>query len=241
VPYAPTQPARRALRTITRVAVMSRTRVRARRTAAVLATAALGLTGCGVGDAGAAATVGDETVPVTDVEDYVRDYARQSGQDQLDHATATRAAQWLVQQRITMELVDRAARELDVRVTEAETSRVVRATRAQAQQQFPDYEQFVAQFFLTDELLPQAARAAAQQEKIALEILGREPRTQEEYQQAQSEAAGRIREVAEESGLDVTVNPRYGRWDGQTLVPGGGALVQTAQDTGAQGAPQPAP
>jgi len=177
--------------------------------AALIATAAL--TGCaGLGNPGMAAQVGDETITVSFLQEQVGEAlehdAQSSGGADRSVSYVSLNQRSLLQQMIHDRLIVLTADRLGVSASEAEVEAVKDEFRQQGQ-------------YLPPDMVDEVARFVALRRSLNTRLLGKTPRNQQEQSEADQRLVEEMRTVARDVG--VTVNPRYGRWNGIQLVPGG--------------------
>lgn len=176
--------------------------------AAALLVAAPLLTGCSTESRpGAAAVVGGEPIPVSDVQARVeatRDAQRaQPNADQLIGASGPMMKQQ-VSFLVTLEIVEAAAEDAGVAVTRADVQR----ERATAEQSVGSAEDLERVFLLPEQTPPVSA------DQIDDVLRGNLMYRGLAEQLGSNEEVGRV--LAETSDeLGVEVNPRYGEWDPQ--------------------------
>lgn len=200
------------------------------------------LTGCGLQPGGTAAEVGDTVITVADIEGYVQDYATESGTDNLPSDQAAQVTRSLVERRVTMELFEQVAADLDVTVPDAELAEAVRTARSAVNDMPPEqYQQVVQQDLITKDTLDDSIRWLTLRDALVAELLGEEqPEDQEQAARMQAEFNNKLSEAAADADAEVEVNPRFGSWDGasSTLNADGSALVDlSTTDQGQQELP----
>ena len=177
------------------------------------------LSGCATPvKAGAAAVVGDERVPTSSVEattTSVREQAQEEDLGELDGATLNRiTVERAIRSLLTAELAEREG----VSVTEGEVDDyLARSCAGRVSSSTSTHEHGVPSTELRGEV-----RDFLLRQKVGEELVeGTGPEVEQERGAAVSEA---FVALAEEIG--VSVSPRYGTWDAQTvsILPGEGDL-----------------
>lgn len=181
-------------------------------------------------------------ITVGEIEGYVQDYARESGADTLPSDQAAQVTRSLVERRVTMELFEQVAAELEVTVPDAELADAIRTARSAVNGMPPEqYQQVVQQDFITKDTLDDSIRWLTLRDALVAELLGEEqPETQEQATKMQAEFNKKLSEAAASAGAEVRVNPRFGSWDGasSTLSADGSSLVDlSTTDQGQQELP----
>ena len=92
--------------------------------------------------------------------------------------------------------------------------------------------------FIPADMLGEFAHWVALRRKLNADLLGKTPQGQAEQAEADRMLGEEMTKTAKQIG--VKVNPRYGRWDGSQLVPGG-QLVTPKPATPQQLQPQAPP
>lgn len=171
--------------------------------ATVLLTATvMTVTGCGV--TGTAATVGDETISIAAIQDEVIAFSESFDEPlPVSGDLASVQQEFLTRDINHLLLIEMAERE-DVEITDADVDELYDDLVAQSG---GDLDALRAQFVYTEDGL----RRALEDE---LRLQGLEPIV--------GDIAPALAETAEEVGVEV--NPRFGTWDGTTLVPGTGSI-----------------
>jgi hypothetical protein len=182
---------------------------------AVLVLVAMGvLTGCGSTDV--AATVGDQTIAISELQDETAQLTALLSDEQASTADVGGLQKALLERRINhLLLAELAARE-GVTVDQADVDDLIRT--AAAQQGEDGIRAFQVQNGYTDEGL----RRGAEDALVAGQL-------QEQLGDVQTAVA----ELAEEIGVEV--NPRYGTWDGAALQAGTGSISVLPTPTPAAG------
>ncbi|MEQ7123841.1 SurA N-terminal domain-containing protein [Actinopolymorpha sp. B11F2] len=189
--------------------------------AAVVA-AGLTLTGCGsLSNPSAAAQVGGETISVSflqkQLEEILDHSARASdvpgGQVNPSTAELAENQRALLQQLINDSLITETADRLGVTASRADIDKVEDEIRAQ-------------QVFIPGDMREEFARWVALRRELNANLLGKTPASQADQAKADQLLGEQMRRTSREVG--VTVNPRYGRWDGAQLLPGG-QLVEPSE------------
>lgn len=190
---------------------------RAVRGAAVVAALGL-LTACGPTHAGAAAIVGGDRLPVSQVQDEVQ----QISQEVPGVQPEGQAARSIVGRWVYGQLLDGIAQRLGVTVTQGEIDQRIAAVRAQAGSE-EAFAQIVANAGTSMEHLNDLVRLIIQRDKIVQKLsqqnnVGSDPNAQEKAF-LDALAKQRARE-------DVVINPRFGTlntatYDVTPLVSGG--------------------
>ncbi|REF35690.1 hypothetical protein [Thermasporomyces composti] len=184
-----------------------------RRFAALALVAGLGLTGCGsLNDPSVAARVGDETIPVSFLQEQVREGLELVGANPNDTSVVGESQRNLLRVMIDFKLAAATGERLGVRVTQADIDREKRELRQQ-QRQIPRG------------LIDEYARFLAYSDELAVKLLGRRPASVADQQEVDLRLRAEVAKTAREVGVEV--NPRYGRWEGLGLAPLGGQLVRT--------------
>lgn len=168
----------------------------------------LALTACGGQQAGAAAIVGDTSITEDHLNNSIQTVLAAQGRsvDDASYAMTSTA----LDRMITTELVDQLAADLDVEVTQGEIDAVIAAYVEQAGGE-EELENFLLQQDVAPEEIPALLRLNLLVEKLGVLI---DPQGTPE---TQSMAVFQIASVfADEVG--VTVNPRFGGWDGPNLA-----------------------
>lgn len=168
-------------------------------------------------------------IPVSEIESYVEDYAEESGNDQLSGDRAAEVTRSLVERRVTMELFNQVAAELDVTVSDAEYAEALNTARSAVNSMPPEqYQQIVQQDLITKDTLADSIRWLTLRDALVQELVGEEqPENQEQADQMQGEFNQQLSRAAERAGADVRINPRFGSWDpdSSSLNASDGALV----------------
>jgi len=168
----------------------------------------LALAACGGQQPGAAAIVGETSITETQLNSNLQTVLAAQGRtaDDASYAMTVTA----LDRMITTELVDQLAADLDVQVTQGEIDAVIAAYVEQAggEQELQD---FLLQQDVAASEIPGLLRLNLLVEKLGMLI---DPQGTPE---TQSMAVFQIASVfADEVG--VTVNPRFGGWDGPNLA-----------------------
>jgi hypothetical protein len=175
--------------------------VRAFRTL-LLAATAVAVSACGA--TGTAATVGDETITIAAVQNEIIDFSESFDEPlPLSGDLASVQQQFLNRDINHLLLIEMADRE-GVEITDAEVDALFDDLEAQSN---GDIDALRAQFIYTEAGL----RRALEDE---LRLQGLEPIV--------GDIEPAIVETAEQIGVEV--NPRFGTWEGATLVPGTGSI-----------------
>ncbi len=190
---------------------------RYRRLLVGLVLAAVVLAGCGQSDV--AATVGDETISIADVQQEVVALGELGAVDLATNPDQAQLQQLLLGRQIYHLLLTGLAEQQGLEVTPAQVDELI----ATLEQQAGSPEEVVAfqlQNSYTDEALRRAAGDALIERQLG---------------ESAEEAAQVVADYADEVGVDV--NPRFGTWEGTALQPGTGSisLVPTPQATPAAG------
>lgn len=176
---------------------------------ALLAGAGLiALSACGGQEAGAAAIVGDTSITENRLNNTIQTVLTAQGRSVDDSSYAMTVT--ALDRMITTELVEQLAADLDVEVTQGEIDAVIAAYVEQAGGE-EELENFLLQQDVAPEEIPGLLRLNLLVEKLGVLI---DPQGTPE---TQSMAVFQIASVfADEVG--VTVNPRFGTWDGPNLA-----------------------
>ena len=174
-----------------------------------LAAAALIAAGCGPVRSGAALIIGDERVPISEVQARVTKVTEQRAATGQQPQTAKAITQEQVRRIILTRILERAAAETGVTVTQAE----IDAQRSALEQQAGGAEGFgkqVAEANILPGELNDFLRSVILEQKIGQALVPNV--TSAEQQQERSVKENElVSKVAKEMG--ITVNPRYGRWN----------------------------
>jgi SurA N-terminal domain len=179
---------------------------------ALVATLGLALTGCGaVSNPGAAAQVGDDTISVSFLQEQLDQLLESSRAGQADQPAPSvpqlaENQRALLQQLIYDDVIVATGERLDVSVSQSDIDRVKAEIRSQ-------------RVFIPAGMLEEFAHWVALRRELSAHLLGRAPQGQAEQAEADRLLGDEMTETAKQVG--VKVNPRYGRWDGSQLVPGG--------------------
>ena len=188
---------------------------------AVLAVALLaggGLSGCtSVAHPGAAAEVGTETISVSYVQKQLQeilDESSKSRQGQTSQASQAKPSvaelaenqRGLLQQLIYNNIIVATGDRLGVTVSQTDVNKVKGEIKAQ-------------QVFIPADMLDDFARWVALRRELDTNLLGKTPSSQAQQTKADQMLGKEMAKTARRVG--VTVNPRYGVWNGSQLVPGG--------------------
>lgn len=204
---------------------------------AVLAVALLagpGLSGCtSVAHPGAAAQVGSESISVTYVQKQLQEIvdesskARQSqtGQSKPSVAELSENQRGLLQQLIFNNIIVATGDRLGVTVSQTTVNKVKGEIKAQ-------------QVFIPVDMLDDFARWVALRRELDAQLLGKTPSSQAEQTKADQMLGKELAKTARQVG--VTVNPRYGVWNGTQLVPGGELVTPPPAAPGSQPQAPPA-
>lgn len=195
----PTMPSRKGPNVL-----ISRRVATAASTVASTAALAVALAGCDTDQVGAAAVVGDERITVNELQDQVREVVAlgTGGEPTGDQREAQVS---VLNQMIAFTLLDRVEADTGIEVTGAEIDTFVEETLVAG---LPDGDltPLLVQNWLTEETL----RDAVRQELVMQQLGGPEA-----YFAAVAAASG---------DLGVTVNSRYGAWDGVVITPASGSI-----------------
>lgn len=162
----------------------------------------MAVSACGVTDR--AATVGDETITIAQIQDEIVQFSESFDEPlPLTGDLASVQQQFLTRDINHLLLIEMAERE-DVEITDAEVDELYDELVVQSG---GDIDALRAQFVYTEEGL----RRALEDE---LRLQGLEP--------VVGDIGPALAETAEDVGVEV--NPRFGTWDGTTLVPGTGSI-----------------
>jgi hypothetical protein len=157
---------------------------------------------CGVTDT--AATVGDETISIAEIQNEVIAFSESFDEPlPLSGDLASVQQEFLTRDINHLLLIELAERE-GVEITDADVDELYDELVAQSG---GDIDALRAQFVYTEDGL----RRALEDE---LRLQGLEP--------VVGDIGPALAETAEEIGVEV--NPRFGAWDGTTLVPGTGSI-----------------
>ncbi len=191
--------------------------------------AGVGLTGCGSpANPGAAAQVGDDTISVSYLQkqlDEAIEQASSTGQGQQPRPGAAELGESqraVLQQLIYDAVIVATGDRLGVTASQASIDKVKGEMRAQ-------------QAMVPSDMVEGFARWVALRRELNARLLGRTPTSQAEQAKADELLGNELAKTAREIG--VTVNPRYGRWNGSQLVPDG-QLVTPAPTKAAPQLPQ---
>ncbi|GAA0636747.1 SurA N-terminal domain-containing protein [Sporichthya brevicatena] len=164
-----------------------------------------GLSACEPSQLGAAAIVEDQRITVSEIQGYldqVRDQRKEYGlPTQLDRD----AARVEVERRVLNLVFERAAQQMNIRVTEAE----IEKTRAAETRSADEIAELAAQNNVTADSLDEVYRRFTIERLISEAIEQQLPNAGEV--QLNEEFARRLVAVAE--SLRIKVNPRYGTFD----------------------------
>jgi hypothetical protein len=190
---------------------------RYRRLLVGLVLAAAVLAGCG--QSAAAATVGDETISIADLQQEVVALGELGAVDLEANPDQAELQQLLLGRQIYHLLLTGLAEQQQLEVTPAQVDELI----ATLEQQAGSPEEVLA-FQLQNSYTDEALRRAAGDALIERQLGG-----------SAEEAAQVIADYADEVGVDV--NPRFGTWEGTSLQPGTGSisLAPTPQATPAAG------
>lgn len=167
------------------------------------------LTGCATQPAGAAVIVGEDRVPMTDITAQLQGiYAAVGAPADTADAQLTNA---VVRNNVVYELVEQAAADAGVTVTESEV-----ATRLADQLEFVGsqsvLEQQAAQAGVAPSMIETDIRVSLLASALARQL---SPDTETTPQEQEGLLVAEIQQFSEEVG--TTVNPRFGVWDVETL------------------------
>jgi parvulin-like peptidyl-prolyl isomerase len=165
--------------------------------------ALVALTGCG--GTNVAATVGDQTITISDLQAETQELSSLLSEEEAATADVGGLQQALLERQINHLLLSELAAREDVTVADSEVDALIRT--AAEQQGEEGIRAFQVQNGYTDEGL----RRAAQDALVA---------------RALNERLGDVQtaviDLADEVGVEV--NPRYGTWEGAALQPGTGSI-----------------
>ena len=189
-----------------------------------------------MGTAGAAAQVGDETISVSYLQEQLEEILNQAapgGQGQpgagapadLSAAELTENQRGLLQQLIYDAVIVATGDRLGVRASQAAVDKVKGEIKAQ-------------QVFIPSDMIDDFARWVALRRELGTRLLGKAPASQQDQAKADELLGQEMTKTSREIG--VTVNPRYGTWNGSQLV-AGGQLVTPAPQSSAPELPQAPP
>lgn len=186
-----------------------------------LLVAVLGVSGCGPGQAGAAAIVGQERIPVAQVESEVRQVLAEREELGVPPTSPVDATKHVLNNILTSRVIRATAEELHVTVSKGEVDRL----RGQFQQQggpeglkrdlaFSFVPAAQADRIITDTLLLQKLNKRYGGAEAALA-------------QQQGGVAPKVRSLLQQTAqrLDIEVSPRYGEFDAREL-----SLVDAVED-----------
>lgn len=195
--------------------------MRSRRLLVGLVAAVAVLAGCGQGDV--AATVGDQTITIDQVQQEVLALDEINAVDLAGSPDQADLQRLLLGRQIYHLLLTGLAEDKGIEVTPAQVDDLLASLEQQAGG--PDEVQaFQLQNSYTDEGLRRGATDALIEQQ-----LGATP----------EEAAQVISEHADAVGVDV--NPRFGSWQGTTLEPGTGSISKAPAEPTAAPTPAPTP
>lgn len=164
----------------------------------------LGLTGCGIAEAGAAITYTGGQISEQQVADEAQALA-----DQLEIAVSPEVTQVTIQRMATTVLVEQGAEQLGVSVTGAEVDELLAEVEQQAGS-VGALEQALAEQGIPAAQIPVVAESQVKLDKIGEQLApGAEPIV------AQEALGEFLVGVSEE--IDLTVNPRFGQWNPTAL------------------------
>lgn len=175
---------------------------------AIAGASVLALAGCAGQQPGAAAIVGPTTITENELNTNLQTVLTAQGRSADDASYAMTAT--ALDRMITTEIVEQLAADLDVEVTQGEIDAVIAAYVEQAGGE-AELENFLLQQDVAPNEIPNLLRLNLLVEKLGMLI---DPQGSPE---TQSMAVFQIASVfADEVG--VTVNPRFGSWDGPNLA-----------------------
>jgi hypothetical protein len=169
-----------------------------------LVAAVVVLAGCGQSDV--AATVGDETISISQVQQEVAALGELGAVDLEANPDQASLQQLLLGRQIYHLLLTGLAEQRELEVTPAQVDELL-ATLEQQAGSPEEVLAFQLQNSYTDEGLRRAATDALVERQLGA---------------SSEEAAQVIAEFSDEVGVDV--NPRFGSWEGTSLQPGTGSI-----------------
>jgi hypothetical protein len=169
-----------------------------------LVAAVVVLAGCGQSDV--AATVGDETISISQVQQEVAALGELGAVDPEANPDQASLQQLLLGRQIYHLLLTGLAEQRELEVTPAQVDELL-ATLEQQAGSPEEVLAFQLQNSYTDEGLRRAATDALVERQLGA---------------SSEEAAQVIAEFSDEVGVDV--NPRFGSWEGTSLQPGTGSI-----------------
>lgn len=192
----------------------------------VLATG-LAVSGCGQVRAGAAALVGSQRIAVEELSQSVQAIEQAASGSRLRLTDRSALVRGVLSQKITGAVIDEAAKRNGISVSR----KAVQRRMAQLGGRRALQRRALRGGVPPDELGVFVRRQVAAERLVRFRgESGGNPRAQ------RAELMGYLRELAR--GMDITVNPRYGRFDPEQLavVPDGSRLSTPEADTGPAGA-----
>ncbi len=192
---------------------MSRINLRRRTVVSALVAAGtlLAATACGDNEIGAAAVVGGNRITVTAVQDKAEDFLDSTDdRSGIDTAALQRR---ILQQDVRHELLTDVATDEGVTTSEADVDDFLEQL---AEAQGGDLTQFMLDEGFTEETLRSAVHDELLRSGLA-EELG-------------SDEAVELAVVAKADEIGVTVNRRYGTWEGNQLTEGSGAIASVLDE-----------
>ncbi len=180
---------------------------RSRRVALLFAAAVTfgGLSACEPSQLGAAAIVEDQRITVTEIQSYLDQVREQREEFGLPTELDPDAARVEVERRVLNLVFERAAQQMNLRITEAD----IEETRSAESRSADELAELAAQNNVTVESLDEVYRRFTIERKISEAIEQQFPNAGET--QLNEEFAKRLIAVAE--SLRIKVNPRYGTFD----------------------------
>ncbi len=171
--------------------------------AALVGASALLLSACGSDNAGAAATIGDTSISVSQLQEQV--VAVLDAQGQVANVADNALTATTLSRMITMDLVDLLAEREGVAITQGQLDQATYQVVSQSGGQ-EEFDAMLAQQGLVPEQAEDVIRMQMQAQEIGIKL---DPNGAVEAQGA----AVRDAVVALSEDLEVTINPRYGSWD----------------------------
>ncbi len=177
----------------------------------------LAATACGNDEIGAAAVVGGSRITVTAVQDQAEDFlATTDDSSEIDTAALQRR---ILQQEVRHDLLTDVATDESVTVSEADVDNFLEQLQEAQEAQGGDLTQFMLEQGFTEETLRSAVHDEVLRSQLA-EELG-------------SDEAVEAAVTAKADEVGVTVNRRYGTWEGNQLIEGTGAIASVLDEAAA--------
>jgi hypothetical protein len=179
---------------------------------------ALGTAACGSKGANDAAVVGQTRYSMSYLSDMTTAYLKETGQSTLTGSDLATVKTTLITEFIVNQLTIQAADQLGVRVPDSKTSTL----KAQLQNDV-QYANVRKSAVIPEARLDDMVRWTLSRTAIGDKLANVTTAADSGNDASQQAAAAYVAKLAASEG--VWVNPVFGKWDGQQLVVGGGALV----------------